>query len=135
MTLTLSDCLDLVPKYWPLEPGKDRWIEGDEEAIGDDSGQVDWVTARCVIGDWVLNPYVARRPIPEAVREAEAWWAFVRIVDDDFTAVSYGERQWGLDCYLMSEEQIEALGGVVKIGEMCECGPGALMRWVLENRK
>lgn len=114
--MTLSDCLDLVPKYWPLEPGKDRWIEGDEEAIGDDSGQVDWVTARCVIGDWVLNPYVARRPIPEAVREAEAFLEF---------SANMREPQY--------DDEFIKLSDPVK-SELQKSGR-PIWRWVMENRK
>lgn len=142
---TLQEALALVPTYWPLAPGMDKWKEGDEyRLIGGDLG---WRP-----GDYtdltgaISGKYEARRPIPQSVREAEARWIlykelrFTHYPSSQVKVYSTRVQDNGVlictDCaWGIFPNDIENLGGVIAVQDMLTEGPGALWRWVEENRK
>jgi len=142
---TLQESLTLVPEYFPLVPGVDKWEDGDEyclteavklakagwQKIGDGAVGLELPTKDCETrGGWfivetvigigvrIASDYIARRPIPQNVREAEAFWIL-----------------HGKPFNPPSGSKIDALGGMDNIQEHYDEGPGALWRWVEENRK
>lgn len=134
---TLQEALTLVPTYWPLVPGMDKWKEGDEyRLIGGDLG---WRP-----GDYtdltgaISGKYEARRFIPQSVREAEAIWAIIsQLINESF--LYEPEPKTGGNIYqividLTSDPAFYAIGAA-KLSAAITDGPGALWRWVEENRK
>lgn len=72
---TVAEALSLVPEFWPLVPGVDKWREGDEYF----SKHEGWLFVHhmnykilCEIGA-IVRHEAARRPVPKSVREAEAY--------------------------------------------------------------
>jgi hypothetical protein len=83
---TLAEALTLVPTHFPLVPGVDKWKEGDESFIQPMNKTKDkafWlkVGSFCIgriiteerISGHSIDMVIARRPIPQSVREAEAY--------------------------------------------------------------
>lgn len=74
---TLEEALLMVPTHWPLTPGVDVWQDGDEHYF---HGGCKWepiVKGRFRIGSGLLGLIIdsvdiARRPIPQDVRESFA---------------------------------------------------------------
>jgi len=83
---TMTEALSLVPEYWPLVPGVDKWREGDQPCIverthliaGEWQYHSEWGrplgAKNHLIGQELQPEYIGRRPIPQSVREAEARW-------------------------------------------------------------
>lgn len=151
---TMAEALSLVPEYWPLVPGVDKWDSQDEwyfEKVG-------WET----IGtNWDGKPVdcIGRRHVPQSVREAEARWILYNsladgkpqefyyalllvpdIEDDESLSIAIGEISYGSSAPTFSTKEkakcaFKILGGESAVIQMLTEGPGALFRWVEENRK
>lgn len=164
---TMTEALSLVPEYWPLVPGVDKWRDGDEYFTRNDASgwrkfeHNSWQMLG-EIGGTISHP-VARRAIPQSVREAEARWilysalaAVAPLAEWDklpaqFILTVYGCTDEG-DVHLDIESEpqfnglrsfdgqeaaykaIKVLGGEQAVIQMLTEGPGALWRWVAEMR-
>lgn len=158
---TMAEALPLVPEYWPLVPGVDKWREGDEAPY------VSLKRWGAVPSNWHGEPVndieIGRRHIPQSVREAEARWilysalaAVAPLAEWDklpaqFILTVYGRADEG-DVHLDIESEpqfnglrsfdgqeaaykaIKVLGGEQAVIQMLTEGPGALWRWVAEMR-
>lgn len=82
---TMTEALSLVPEYWPLVPGVDKWKEGDEYLYSWHEEGDNWYDVRYewkkyepedlhLSGPFSVTSNYARRPIPQSIREAEARW-------------------------------------------------------------
>lgn len=144
---TIAEALSLVPEFWPLVPGVDKWREGDEYF----SRHEGWLFVHhmsykilCEIGA-IVRHEAARRPIPQSVREVEAFWILFKELRFEYYPSSqvkvFSARSqdngvlictdcaWGL-----FPTDITKLGGVEKINQTLIEGHGALWRWVAEMR-
>lgn len=178
---TLQEALILVPTHWPLVPGVDKWKEGDEyclteavklakagwQKIGDGAVGLELPTKDCETrGGWfivetvigigvrIASDYIARRPTPQSVREAEARWILYNSLTKSIHESGF-VPEWmphGLETLIAvmpenmdgrrvfeTQEDVydfaKLIGGDQAIREMLTEGPGALWRWVEENRK
>lgn len=157
---TLEAALDLIPKYWPLEPGKDRWKEGDEAFTPNSGWNAVFKSPLSLVGsDYKGELVLGRRPIPESVRLAEAKWilydSLAPIEPNQLGVLLQAEppfeypEKWSIYHYhttynygirkfesgYKANEFIKLFGGESAVIEMLTQGRGALWRWVMENRQ
>jgi len=151
---TMTEALSLVPEYWPLVPGVDKWREGDQFF----SSGIRW--AAVSVPHWIGQDVGenCRRPIPQSVRDAEARWVLYQaladgapqeygycflllpdIEDDGSLSIAIGEVQYGGSSRTFSlkekaKKAYDRLGGEQAVIQILTEGPGALWRWVAEMR-
>lgn len=165
---TMQEALALVPEYIMLKPGS-QWREGDEELKQSTLGSR-WIEP-FTIRDAMLaylkieGHQIARRPIPQSVRESEARWILynsLATVDPiNFGWIFALEAEYDEEGYVVaghrfkksdlnfgmrkfpSKESAEAAlkifntyqDGQSDLIEMLSSGPGALWRWIMESHQ
>lgn len=157
---TIEQALSIIPKHFPLVPGVDKWKEGDKKA---DSGLYGGVFLAenldgIVFGEYVGERQLGFRPIPQEIRLQEARWALydsLAKIDPNGNGLQFrvfvnsqgetclihvsrgtgfnGLRQF-VSPYSLGRA-CDLLGGESAVIEMLTRGPGALWRWVMENRQ
>lgn len=156
---TLEDALALVPNYWYLTLGVDKWKQGDEFCGWVSGfGEYQWQP----VGQhkrWIMGDRPARRPIPKDVALSEARWILynsfatggqirIRVCDpreefDKDGPLFIDSEHIGFiidglknfPTFEAVEKFINLVGGETAVIQMLTRGPGALFRWVQENRK
>jgi hypothetical protein len=115
-------------------PGVDKWKEGDRKI--DDMLAV----PKTYFGLQVdYAEFRSERPIPQIVRKDEAWWAFFMHVVGHKKAGCFDYHAPPENCVFefiaaMPEDDSALFGEMDDIERMLTKGPGALWRWVEENR-
>ncbi len=156
--MALSDMLKKVPEYWPFPAKGQVWKKGDKfrDICCDDSAPLlleeyladawdSWIGLPAEHISFDDESYLLQfiyRPIPQEIREAEAWYAlWWSILGDKRAARYYSDyacdvaspfteagEQTGI-----TAKEAKLLGGEIKVLSMLSTPPGALMRWVVEN--
>lgn len=154
---TFEDALSLVPEYWPLVPGMDTWKEGDEyydDGIRSNGWYVVHDYNVSHLGSVVDSYDIGRRPIPKDVALSEARWILYNALTKSVhtpgfvpeilphssnTVLAFEPKNLdGRRVFETREEVYEfsdLIGGQETMGQMLTEGPGALWRWVKDNRE
>lgn len=156
--MTLEDALNKIPKYWPLPAKGQIWKAGDKfrDVCCDDGSP--WLLEEYLADAWDswiglpaehisfdTESYLLQfiyRPIPQEVRESEAWYMLWNtLIEDKRAARYYSDYVCDVAAPLaapgeqggLTRKEVKALGGEITVLNMLSQRPGALMRWVMEN--
>lgn len=158
---TLAEALSVVPTHWLLIPGVDVPRKGGDEIRVE--SRREWLPVEDMLWDFERayeHGVIARRSIPQDVRESAAWWLLYNTLAEvdpipkfdqlmaRFIITMYGDDDNHLDIEPEAEVSgmrsfngeskafaaIKALGGEQRIIKELSAGPDPLGRWVLAGK-